>query len=225
MAAHLKWSGRGGLLSKTVAQVMVGLGLSFLIAPLFQAPAQERSSAAISPSHLTPMGFTLEKSTLDDVESKLGPAVPGACSKQADASKMICYIPAGAQRTKVIFESGPSGGWSVLDGFEVVSGEVNSTCTFKCKTTNALASNVQTDGGLRLGLTKSELLLLLGKPTKIYGSRYTFNWSSRRAMTKAEIGKSQRPTTEAYWTVDDTIEVTFRESRIVSFEIHHTVFD
>jgi hypothetical protein len=171
------------------------------------------------------MGFTLEKSTLDDVERKLGAAVPGACSKEADASKMICYVPEHARSTKVIFESGPSGGWSFLDGFKVVFGEISSTCSFKCKITNALASNVQTNGGLRLGLTKSHLLSMLGKPTKIRGNRYTFEWSSRRAMTKAEIAKSQRPTGEASWTVDDTIQVTFRDSKIVSFEIHHTVFD
>jgi hypothetical protein len=212
-------------MSRTIMKLIVILGGTFLLAPLSQIRGQKPRASALSRSHLELMGFTLEKSTLADVDRKLGPSSPGSCSREADASKMICYVSDGADKTRVTFESGPSGGWSVLDGFKVVSGKVSPKCNLKCKITRALGSTAHTSGGLKLGLTKSELLSLLGKPTKINGSRYTFEWSSKRPMTRAEIAKFQGPADEAYWNVDDTIEVTLGESGVVEFEVHHTVFD
>ena len=54
------------------------------------------------------MGFLLEKNTIADVESKLGTATPGACSQDADASKIICYVSTGPNKVHILFESGLS---------------------------------------------------------------------------------------------------------------------
>jgi len=173
------------------------------------------------------MGFTLEENTLSDVEKKLGRSTPGACSKETDASKMLCYISEaeGAGGTRVIFESGPSGGWSTLDGFKVASGKMAESCSLQCKKTSAVASDTKTNGGLKLGLTKAELLSLFGQPTKVDKNRYMFEWSSKRAMTEAELAKFKQPVEDAYWSVDDTVEVQLSDSRVIEFEVHHTVLD
>src|SRR5690349_10715713 len=133
-------------MSRILARLMVGVSVAFLLTPLPQVLGQ-KSTRSFSSSHLKLAGFTLEVSTLADVEKKLGPSTPGGCSKEADASKMICYVSDGAEKTRVIFESGPSGGWSILDGFKVIAGKIASTCSLQCKTATALGSDAQTNGG------------------------------------------------------------------------------
>lgn len=189
------------------------------------AHGQKQPSSHVS-RDLSLLGFTLEKNTLADVQNKLGPSTPGGCSQEVEASKMICYVSEGPIRVKVFFESGSSGGWSRLDGFKVVSEGV-PTCHLQCKSTTAFSGDVQTSGGLKLGLTKTEVVALLGAPSKASGNRFTFEWWSKRPMTKAEIEKETQtfkaPVTSPYWDVHDTIEVMLNDSKVAEFEVHRTV--
>jgi len=191
-----------------------------------QVHGQTPSTPDVS-QHLSLMGFTLEMNTLADVESKLGPSTPGSCSQEVESSKMICYVSAGPTKTRIFFESGSSGGWSRLDGFRVVSENVTPTCRLQCKSTTAFGGDIQTSGGMKLGLTKAELIALLGSPRKVSGNRLTFEWWSKRPMTKAEIDQETQtfkaPVTSPYWDVHDTVEVTLSDSKVSEFEVHHTV--
>lgn len=198
--------------------------LLLLIVVNFQGQTQERGKHNALPQ-LSLMGFTLGKSSISDVQKRLGIATVGRCSDDQSASKEICYIMPGPEKDRVFFESGVSGGWSVLDGFKVFSGAEKPKCRIQCAN-SILQSNIQTDGGLKLGLTRDEVLNLLGSPTREAGDNLTFEWQSRKHMTKAEIGKSgQNPVTDPYWDVLDIIQVTLRDSKVVEFEVSHTVTD
>jgi hypothetical protein len=172
------------------------------------------------------MGFTLERSTLADVQGKLGATTSGRCSSEEEASKMICYVSSASDKTRVVFESGFSGGWSVLDGFRVVSGSLTPDCRLQCLRTSAFDNNIKTSGGLRLGLTRQQLIALLGAPTKENRNRLTFERQWKRPMTKAEIDKETQtfktPVTEPYFDVLDSIEVTFTGARVGEFEVRRT---
>jgi hypothetical protein len=216
-------------MSGTSAKLMAGLGLALFLAISPQIRGQLPSSRpAISPN-LTLMGFTLEQSTLADVENKLGASSPGSCAKGTEAGKIICYVSTRDNGTRIYFESGFSGAWTRLDGFTVVLGDAARTCRLQCRATAAFGNAVQTSGGLKLGLTQKELEALLGPPTKVDGDRLTFEWQSRRPMTKREVDKAghtfKDPATTVYWDVLDTIDVVIRGSRVTQFEIHHTVSD
>jgi hypothetical protein len=191
-----------------------------------QVHGQASSTPDVS-RHLNLMGFTLEKNTLADVESKLGPSTRGSCSQEVEASKMICYVSAGTSKTRIFFESGSSGGWARLDGFRVESENVTPNCRLQCKSTTAFGGDIQTSGGMKLGLTKAELIALLGPPRKVSGNRLTFEWWSKRPMTKAEIDQETQtfkaPVTSPYWDVQDRVEVTLNDSKVSEFEVHHTV--
>jgi hypothetical protein len=202
----------------------------FVISAVLLTVAQVHGQKSPTPDvsrDLSLLGFTLEKNTLADVESKLGPSTPGACSEEVEASKIICYVSAGPIKTRIFFESGSSGGWSRLDGFRVVSENVTPACRLQCKSTNVFSGDVQTNGGLKLGLTKAELVALLGAPSKVSGDRLTFEWWSKKPMTKAEIDQETRafkePVTSPYWDVHDTVEVTLGDSKVAEFGVHHTV--
>lgn len=195
-----------------------------LVAAAGQAQKQPSLRSEFPSANLEILGFTLAKTTLADVERRLGPARPGGCSTDADASKMICYVFERPDKTRVIFESGPSGGWSLLDGFKVAGESANLSCNLNCRMTQSLRSSIRTGGGLKLGLTRGEVLSLLGRPTKIKMDQYIYEWSSQISMTKADARNAREGMNEAFWSVNDTIEVTFLGRKVVAFEVHHTVF-
>jgi hypothetical protein len=180
----------------------------------------------VPPVDLSLLGFKLEKSTLADVEDKLGPSTEGSCSKEVEASKVVCYVSKDPSKVRVFFESGPSGGWSRLDGFKVVSESVPS-CDLKCDSTNAFGADIRTNNGLRLGLTKVELVALLGPPAKVNVGRMTFERWSKRPMAEADIKKEteafKTPVSSPYWDVHDVIEVTLSGSKVAAFRVRRTV--
>lgn len=188
-------------------------------------PAQSRSTLNIT-RHLEILGFTLGKSTFADVEAKLGKSPAGRCSPGEEASIEVCYF-ARDGRTRVVFESGSSGGWKVLDGYEVIASNLHWPCYGQCPRASRVTSDVQTEGGLKLGLTREKLIALLGPPKKTRGNEFTFEWDSRVAMTEKEEETESKtfnePIRDAYWDVDDTIRVTLADSKVVEFTVEHVV--
>lgn len=206
---------------KPAVRVTIWVSVLLLISmlPVF---SQQSARPSVS-SHLILMGFTLGKSTISDVQKKLGASQVGRCSGEEEASKEICYVLRGPQHNRVYFEAGVSGGWSQLDEFRVVSGSEQPTCQLECMSI-AIGSDVQTSGGLRLGLGRSEVLNLLGPPNSTSGNKLTFQWQSRKPMTKEELRKSgQNPVTYPFWNVVDTINILLKDSRVVAFDVGHSV--
>src|SRR5579872_5249435 len=79
--------------------------------------AQPRSARVVS-GNLTILGFTLGKSTLAEVQARLGRSEIKRCSRDEGAPKELCYASAGSDHTGVVFEAGFSGGWERLEGFK-----------------------------------------------------------------------------------------------------------
>lgn len=191
------------------------------------AAAGTRQSQSSPPRNLAGqlnlMGFTLGKSKLADVESKLGEAAPRRSSNAQYASNQICYV-SSIGDTTVTFESGPSGGWTYLDGFAVMAGNRavqprRRSCTRTAEVTN----DVHTEAGLRLGLTRADVTRMLGNPRHVRGNRLIFQWLSKTPMTKEEIAAENF--TSRYWDVLDTIEITFSNSKVIAFTVDHSVTD
>jgi hypothetical protein len=177
--------------------------------------------------NLNVLGLTLGRSTLADVQAKFGKSVTRKRSREEEAAEELCYVSAGHDQTKVVFEAGFSGGWKELDGFKVLAGGVGLLCYRQCPTASQVTREVQTEAGLKLGMTREQLVALLGTPTQVRGNQVSFEWRSRQAMTKeqkeAESKTFKSPPTDAYYDVQDTIEVTLADSKVVEFEVHHIV--
>lgn len=214
-------------MSTTGAKLMVGVGLALLLAGVPAARRQRSSKPDVS-SHLNLLGFTLEKNTFADVQDKLGAAKTGQCSHEVEPISYIGYISERPDETKILFESNRFDPPFELSGFRVVAGKRStSPCQIQYKTSAAFESGVQTGGGLKLGLTKTELVALLGSPSKVSGNRLTFEWWSKRPMTQVEIDQESQtfkaPVTRPYWDVHDVINVVLGESKVVDFEVQRTV--
>ena len=127
----------------------------------------------------------------------------------------------------MVFESGVSGGWTKLDGYKIISARLNPQCYRQCSAAAFANNSIRTSGGLRLGLTRQEVIQLLGKPTHAAGNKLTFQWQSRQAMTKEEIEKESKtfssPAKNPYWNVLDTIYMTLANDRVEEIEVLHTV--
>jgi len=184
-------------------------------------PSTQSQSAPNIARHLTILGFTLGKSTLAEVEAKLGKSAVRRCSPGETARDEVCYL-VGMGQTRVAFEAD-----GCLDGFRVIASGLQRPCYRECPRASEATGEVQTEGGLKLGLTREQLIALLGPPKEIRGNKFTFQWESRQAMTKEEEERESKtfntPITDAYWDVLDTIEVTLVDSKLVEFEVDHIV--
>ena len=203
--------------------IIASLVLLTLGASLASAQSQPAPNVA---GHLEMLGFTLGKSTLTDVESKLGKSAARKCSREEEASKEVCYL-AGEGQTRVVFEAGFSGGWKELDGYKVIAGSLQRPCYRQCPRAPQVTGDVRTESGLKLGLTREQLMALLGPPKRTRGNKLSFEWQSRQPMTKeqqeTESKTSNSPVNDAYFDVQDTIEVTMANSKVVEFTVHHIV--
>jgi hypothetical protein len=221
-------SHRGGSLWK-VNQTSVALrtALVFLLAGVAVARGQRSSKPDVS-TQSSLLGFTLEKSTFTDVQDKLGAAKIGQCSHEVEPISYIGYVSVTSDKNKVLFESNRFDPPFELSGFRVVAGSRSTApCQIQYKPSAAFDGDVETAGGLKLGLTKAELLALLGSPSKVSGNRITFKWWWKRPMTKAEIDQETKtfkaPVTKPYWDVHDVINVVLSDAKVVDFEVQRTV--
>lgn len=107
-----------------------GLFPLILCALCVQVLAQTRSRVrpAAQPQHtskiakdLQILGFTLGKSTLADVETKLGKSELRRCAIEEEE---VCYL-AGTSQTKMVLEAVPGG---CLVGFRVTAGSLRDAC-------------------------------------------------------------------------------------------------
>jgi len=204
----------------------VGASVLLLILGASFASAQSQPAPNIA-GNLEILGFTLGSSTLADVQAKFGKSATRTCSREEEAPAELCYVSAGKDKTRVVFEAGFSGGWKEMDGFKVIAGSLQQPCYRQCPRSPQVTSDVQTEGELKLGLTREQLIALLGRPKQARGNKLSFEWQSRQAMTKeekeAESKTFKSPVTDAYYDVQDTIEVMLADSKVVEFEVHHIV--
>jgi len=119
----------------------------------------------VSMANITLLDVRIGRETLDDVRSRFGAAnafrVP---PNSASANDEICYSSAApADETRVIFASGPMGGWSEVTEFQVLS---RGAATLPCARSNRVSRSVATQGGIRLDMPLEELRSMLGAPTE-----------------------------------------------------------
>ena len=108
-----------------------GASLLLLTLGASLASAQSQQVPNIA-EHLEILGFTLGSSTLSDVQAKFGKSATRKCSREEEAPAELCYVSAGKDQTRVVFEAGFSGGWKELDGYKVIAGSLQRPCYRRC---------------------------------------------------------------------------------------------
>jgi hypothetical protein len=208
---------------------MLSLHIVLTILSVFggwQGRPKPPSKPEVSP-HLTLLGFTLGRSTLADVQAKLGSSKITRTDAGQDSESEVCYLIPGKNESEVFFQSGFSGGWVQLDGFKVTSRA--SDRDSQCLAADGPEFEIQTLGGLRLGLSREETTQLLGSPTSSSRDGLRYVWKSRKPMRRDELEKANQTfhtsLKSGYWDIWDEIKLRFAGSKVVEFEISHTVSD
>ena len=163
-------------------------------------------------SQVSILGLTLGRNTLTEVRAKLGAAAVKEHGHTATWRRRICYVSANGDGTQLTFESNVIGGGVYLTGFAISQAgdlvNVNSSCRPSLSVTRGLRN----EGGIGLGLSKTQVLALLGQPEETNGSLLTFKSAFKeRSRTRAEI-----------YDVLTFIQIVVRNSQTVSVRVSRT---
>lgn len=200
-------------------------GLAAMALAILAAPARHDTSRFQNPAVMRQLriaGFTLGRSTFDEVRSKLGPTEARRCSREEEAPIEICYL---SDSAILVLRSGFSGGWNQLDEYVVISPQAKNPCPRQCPRPAAPIEPIQTDGGLRLGLTRQEVVHLLGRPAKEVGDRLEYSWQLTVPVSPEDRAKSSMLAGAIEWSVDDRIRVILAHGKVVKFSMEHLVTD
>lgn len=155
-------------------------------------------------------GFTLGKSTINDVRQKLGATEKVKMSHTEDADEFICYVfPARSREMVVFFITGSQGGWTELTGYRlVVRSRLSAAALRKCAVTSAFPENPPAFRGLHLRGSIKEARSLLGC-AKRQGNKLLFERTYH-------IDDPQQP-----YDVYDSLEVVVYGSSFVEIRFSH----
>lgn len=168
----------------------------------------------IDPGNLRILGITLGKSTTEDVERAFGPAVDTA-PPESELSQ-VCYFSSGLDKTVLEFVI-----WDKPVEFRFF--RASPSRSPRCTRTTLVSDKLETDGGLRLGMDRSQVTSMFGRPTEIRGDRSVYDFSYDRPLTSEEIKryKDATPPVSAVG-VTDKIEFRFSGSRVVLIDVTYS---
>jgi hypothetical protein len=104
----------------------------------------------------------LEQSTFEAVFKMLKPATVNGRGDASTALAWVCYRLRGDTPTSLILESDEMGGGEYVDGFELVPVGGQPDLERDCVDLDLSPSDIETDKGIRLGLTRLEVRKRLG---------------------------------------------------------------
>ena len=158
-------------------------------------------------THITLLGLTLGHHTIQDVEVKLGKHKHPV---RADShGKDYCYVAADkTDKTKVLFGTGVMGSGENLLNFTLLSGQYRLPKKHACKISLLVNKNLVVANGVTLGMTKEQVLKLLGPSTRELNEDLFFEYEAETKRNSIEG--------VACTAISSTIIATFSESRLVA---------
>jgi hypothetical protein len=140
------------------------------------------------------LGLSLDTVGVDSVASRLGSVQIVERGNASYSRSQLCYASKeGTEKIYLIFEF--SVGQSAA--FYLFRGGANWTGESLCARTSAVNENVSTGTGLKLGLSQSAVIAILGKPDYEMGDRMAYSRRFYRTATKQEFETARREYPEA----------------------------
>ena len=180
----------------------------------------------IDGGHLKVLEFTINQSSLSDVQDALGSAE--ILPRKEHAENKICYTSArSGDGTSIIFAAGAMGGWKDITSIEIISGDTNSLLPRRCTKSDEINKDVGTTGGLKLGLSENELRAKLGKPTSEVDGNVLYFYETKQRMTSKELeyfaNKNPSVADNPYFDVLSHVEAEFTGGVLTRLVIGETV--
>ena len=130
--------------------------------------------------------MTIGRSSLKDVQAKLGKAALTRVSRDEESDESICYV-SPEDGTVLIFYTGVMGGGEDITWFALWSREAGYRQVSRCARSKSVFRTLATASGLRLGLNEREFETIAGQPTKRGPGSAKYDYLCRSKMTEEEI--------------------------------------
>ncbi len=198
------------LSSRANMMLLVGGLVSILFFVLTGALAEGQK---LDPKNFEVLGIRLGSSEVADVERILGTAPVKQARHIEEASR--CYASPENGGTILEFDNWLTG---VVE-FRFYQGSTQSIS--RCAQSRLVSSSLSTASGLKLGMGRSEVVALLGPPTKMQEDRLTYESSYDRPPTPEEVTRfiDGFSTPPALISVYEKIDLRFRRSKLVRVDV------
>jgi len=169
------------------------------------------------------LGFVIGRTSLKDVQTRLGKATPIRLSREEESDIAICYV-SPADGTVLALYSGAMGGWTDLTHFALWSREVVPARYSHCTPSALVTRKLSTESGLRLGLKREEVERLAGNPAHAARDSEKYEYTCKRKMTPEEIkgfktANNWDVSQEPYFDRMSWIDVSYTNSALSHIEV------
>lgn len=180
----------------------------------------------ISYDGLFPIDLDIFVSTIDSIKDLFGENVliPDTSEAEPVVARYCTKIDNKITELSLFF--GSSGGWTTLTGFNLSTTRTSSVKTMAnlCKSSKKNLNTLSTSNGLKLGITKSRLVKILGEKFEKVGPnhlayKFNFNRIDNNLNTNAPKKNS---TTSLQYDVTLYLEACFIQSRLSDIKVSAT---
>lgn len=164
-------------------------------------------------------GVHLEEGVFRHAQEKFGMARTVERGDASTARAQLCYVSIGEANTYLIFETG-----EVNNSFYLFNAGPAWNGSDKCIATKVAIMGASTISGLHLGLTPSDVIAILGKPSIRREDRLSYYLHARKKTSEADLKRirqqhhemSDKEFTDNYAFYDLTamIVVRFKDSKL-----------
>jgi hypothetical protein len=169
----------------------------------------------------TLLGSVAGKTKLPAIEERLGHAKHFRIKNYLDPLLEVCYVASGTDHTRVKFTAHAEG--NLLSGIQVAAGSVKVRWESNCTVSNMISEAITTESGLRLGLSRTAVIERFGVPNRT--DLGTLAYESDRRLTEREIKEQcggNAYCSQIQWWLHAEINLTFRNDRLISFDIYRS---
>jgi hypothetical protein len=166
------------------------------------------------------LGVSLDEDLFRRAVGKLGRATPVERGDASTGRRQLCYVSIGeATKTYLIFESGEVNG-----SFYLFSAGPAWNGNEKCVATKVVTSETSTTSGLHLGLTPSQVIVILGKPSSHSRDELSYYLHTRKKTSEAGLKRLRQQQREmsdkefsdnyAFYDLTAVIVLKFKDSKL-----------
>lgn len=176
-------------------------------------------SGSMSKQDLTLAGFSVGRSTLAAVAHRFPGTKRFRLTREEEAPLGICVK--NKDGIAIVFASGSSGGWDVLDTIYVASAKSLEKQGAKCSSSELTPSEIATQSGIRLGATTTEIRQLLPEAA-ISDSAFRLRFSTR-ADKASWAARQVKPAESEGWVALSGAIGGFQAGRLRWFILYGSV--
>lgn len=175
----------------------------------------------LAPSTLQILGIRLRENMFERAAARLGKAAVIVRGDASTGRRQVCYMSAGTH-TKVylILERGEIG-----STFYLLTNDQTWEGSDLCIASNAISVRLATPSGLHLGMSPSQVVAILGKPTKRRENQLVYSFSTRKKASIEDLKEARERNPDmnekdfqanyGYYDLGTGVEAKFANSKLI----------